>query len=83
VGLLVSVAPVPLVHFSEVNPDGQVPLNTCKWVPPPALPLKLAPIELKVIVGLVFCATKEYHTSTPAVPPHVPVVTFGADWDFP
>jgi hypothetical protein len=41
----------------------QEPDNNCKR----AL-VKLAPMELKVIVGLVVCAVNEYHTSYNGVP---------------
>jgi hypothetical protein len=82
VGVRLSVVKVLLAQASDINPEGQVPLSTCSFVPP-APPLKLAPMLDNVMVGLVVCATKEYHTSTPGVPPQVPEVTLGEDWVLP
>jgi hypothetical protein len=79
VGLTLRGDTVPAAQAIDVNPEGHVPLNT--WTLAPAA-RREAPIEDNVIVGLVLCATKEYHTSAPAVPPHVPEVTFGEDCVF-
>jgi len=50
-----------------VKPAGQTPLgNEKSWKRGPAV-VKLVPVLVNVIVGLVVCATKRYHTSAVVV----------------